>query len=687
MSNSTFPTPAPAGFKYRLQPTLMTAIVGLVILTALAIGASTGVITRHTAQSLIEHSRNAAVAVATEEVGQFFDDAPRMTGELAAAAKLGALPLQKPEMLGALLAALLRSHPHLAWIGYAEVETGRFVGVTRRDGEIIEYISDPKIDGGIPEQWVVTPNGERFHPSSTAAAPYRVLEKDWFKRGIAANGLVWSPFYKFTGDSMGITCTTPFTATDAKTPTGIFDVDLRVTDIAKALSQLEVGDHGAVFLVDSTGKRLVSPSGNHVAAAGYAVDAAAPHWSGQKTDTAIAVDVGQHAYEVIFGPVEVSGFAGLAIAVVVDRDDIMAGIYKTAAIAAAVALTAALVAVVLGIMLSRRVAQPVTAIAADLATIGAFQISTNPAPQSFIREISDLGMAVDNMKASLRSFSHYVPVDVVRALLSSGREAQLGGEVRRLTMHFSDIENFTTIAEGLTTTELVASTGRYFELMTNTITRHGGTLDKFVGDGVVAFYNAPLDLPNHAHAACLAALECQQGLLDLQREHPSAPVFRTRIGLGLGDVLVGNIGTRDRFAYTMLGDDVNLASRLEGLNKAYGTYLMASQRLVDAAGAGFEWRPLDRVAVKGRHQGTLVYELLGRSGGEVADDILAARTAYAGALDFYFDGEFEEAAHHFDEAARLRPTDLAAPMMAARSRELAATPPADWAGIHVMHEK
>src|SRR5258708_28452814 len=110
----------------------------------------------------------------------------------------------------------------------------------------------------------------------------------------------------------------------------------------------------------------------------------------------------------MWGPVEVSGFAGLAIAVVVDRDDIMAGIYKTAAIAAAVALTAALVAVVLGIMLSRRVAQPVTAIAADLATIRPFQLSTNPAPPSFIPEISDLGMAGGKMKASLRAFSHYV---------------------------------------------------------------------------------------------------------------------------------------------------------------------------------------------------------------------------------------------------------------------------------------
>jgi adenylate cyclase len=627
------------------------------------------------------------VAAATVDVEQFFEDAPRITYELSFAARLGALPLDRPRLLGALLTALLRAHPHLAWIGYAETESGRFIGSTQRDGELVEYVADPKINGGVPEQWAVTRDGDRSRPSVIETEPYLVLDKEWFKQGIARDGPVWSPFYKFTADSIGITCMTRFTPVGADKPIGLFDVDLRLIDISKVLSSLEVGDHGAVFLVDSAGTRLVSPTGPHVEAAGAAVDAAAARRSGRHPAAAVSVEISRHAYEVTFAPVAAHGLTDLAIAVVVDRNDITHGIYTTVVIATGVGLAAALFAIVLGIMLSARIAKPVTAIATDLATIGKFEISTHPAPQSFIREISDLGTAVDRMKASLRSFGHYVPVDVVRALLSSGREAELGGETRRLTMHFSDIENFTTIAEGMTPDELVAATRRYFELMTNTIERHGGTLDKFVGDGVVAFYNAPMDLPNHAHAACLAALECQQGLLDLQREQPSAPIFRTRIGLGLGDVVVGNIGTSKRFAYTMLGDDVNLASRLEGLNKAYGTYIMASQRVVDAAGAGFEWRALDRVAVKGRHGGTVVYELLGRSGGELAADLLAARNEYARALECYFDGEFESAAHHFDEAALLRPGDVAAPMMAARARELAAAPPADWDGIHVMHEK
>jgi len=167
---------------------------------------------------------------------------------------------------------------------------------------------------------------------------------------------------------------------------------------------------------------------------------------------------------------------------------------------------------------------------------------------------------------------------------------------------------------------------------------------------------------------------------------PGQPIFRARIGLGIGEVLVGNIGTPERFAYTLLGDEVNLASRLEGLNKLYGTWIMASHALMQEAGDGFEWRLLDRVAVKGRHQGTLVCELIGLKE-EVAADILEARDVYERELAAYFAGDFDRAAELFDHASRLRPSDLGAKSMRDRSLALAADPPVAWDGIHVMHEK
>jgi adenylate cyclase len=236
-------------------------------------------------------------------------------------------------------------------------------------------------------------------------------------------------------------------------------------------------------------------------------------------------------------------------------------------------------------------------------------------------------------------------------------------------------------------TDLVKAMGRYFELMTGTITRHGGTVDKFMGDGIMAFFNAPEELPDHEHQACLAALEAQRLLAEMAKNTPPGqPIFRARIGLGVGEVLVGNIGTPERFAYTILGDEANLASRLEGLNKLYGTWIMASQALMERAGDGFEWRLLDRVAVKGRHQGTLVCELIGPKGA-APTQILEARAVYESALDAYFAGGFEQAAALFAGASSLRPDDLAATSMRARCQALAANPPAEWDGIYIMHEK
>jgi adenylate cyclase len=431
----------------------------------------------------------------------------------------------------------------------------------------------------------------------------------------------------------------------------------------------------------------VSPEGNHVPAAALAVDTVTPGHAASSFDSPLLIATKNSSYEVVFSPISVRGNIGLGLAVVVDRSDITAGIYREGLIAGGVALAFTLVAIGLGIILSSRISRPVSAISRDLAKVGAFSISHDPMPKSFVREINELGISVDHMKASLRSFGHYVPTDLVRTLLAQGVDAELGGELRRLSIHFSDVENFTTISEGMQPTELVEAMGHYFELMTGALTRHGGTVDKFMGDGMMAFFNAPEELPGHARLACLAALDAQRLLAEMAKNtSPGQPIFRARIGLGLGEVLVGNIGTPDRFAYTLLGDEVNLASRLEGLNKLYGTRIIASQALREETGDGFEWRLLDRVAVKGRHQGTLVCELMVRKG-EVAATILDARDAYESALQAYFAGDFARAAKLFDRASQLRPDDLGAKSMRDRSRGLAADPPVEWDGIHIMHEK
>jgi adenylate cyclase len=294
------------------------------------------------------------------------------------------------------------------------------------------------------------------------------------------------------------------------------------------------------------------------------------------------------------------------------------------------------------------------------------------------------------MKAGLRSFIKYVPRDIVRELVLQKQDAARGGALRRLTLFFSDVADFTRMSEKLSESEVFTELGDYFELVTEIIVEKcGGTLDKFVGDGVVAFFNAPSEIRNHAEIGCRAALEIVAKLSQIEEERRAAalPIFRTRIGLHTGEVLVGNIGTNHRLAYSVLGDAVNLTSRLEGLNKLYGTSILASRDTKEEAGNAFEWRYIDRVAVRGRSQSTDVFELIGYSG-SVSTSRLEIRDEYETGLEKYFAKDFPGATAQFEAVLSRNPQDIAAQVLLARCSELSRhAVPAIWSGVYEILEK
>ena len=223
--------------------------------------------------------------------------------------------------------------------------------------------------------------------------------------------------------------------------------------------------------------------------------------------------------------------------------------------------------------------------------------------------------------------------------------------------------------------------------MTKVIQAHGGTIDKFIGDAIMAFWNAPKDEPDHAALACKAALACQRKLAEMRKDDPRLKDLRARIGLATGDVLVGNIGASDRMNYTVMGDSVNLASRLEGLNKAYDTPVMIAEATHAAAKDEVLARPIDVVAVKGRAVGIRVYEPLALVKDATKEERLVCE-ASAHALDAYLARDFAKAIAGWNEVLRVLPSDAAAKTMKARAEEYEkAPPPPDWNGTHVMHEK
>jgi adenylate cyclase len=302
--------------------------------------------------------------------------------------------------------------------------------------------------------------------------------------------------------------------------------------------------------------------------------------------------------------------------------------------------------------------------------------------ESAFKDVNDALRSLEVAKTALRAMGRYVPVDLVRILYEAGQEPMLGGELIDVSIMFSDIKDFTTVSEKLSPDELAAALGKYLEVMTAAIAETGGTIDKYIGDAVMVIWNAPLRLVEHARRACRAALACQKALAVLFASPAWAglPVWTTRIGLHRAVVMVGHFGSPHRLSYTALGDGVNLASRVEGLNKLYGTGILVTESVREAAGDEFRFRRIDRVAVKGKSEAVEMVELCGAA----ADTPVDPRWArYEEALELYFAGKFGDALPILET----QPDDPPSVKLALRCRKLLEHPPASWDGVYRADEK
>jgi class 3 adenylate cyclase/CHASE2 domain-containing sensor protein len=285
-----------------------------------------------------------------------------------------------------------------------------------------------------------------------------------------------------------------------------------------------------------------------------------------------------------------------------------------------------------------------------------------------------------------RSFALYLAPAVIEKMMASSKLPSLGGETRNVTMFFSDVEGFTSFAETMAPAELIALMNVYLSAMTDIIESHGGFVDKYIGDAIVGVFGAPVQDEGHASQAVLAALACCDQLIELSKTAPAfrGQLLRHRIGLNSGEALVGNVGSGRRFNYTVIGDVVNLASRLEGANKYFGTSILASETSVALTGSAFAWREIDAVRVIGRAAPLRVYEPLAPAGKESAAQYEQART-YAEALACWRKRDFNGAAELFASIADVDPPSA---LFMQRAKQMLASPPGpDWKPIYHLQGK
>ena len=366
-----------------------------------------------------------------------------------------------------------------------------------------------------------------------------------------------------------------------------------------------------------------------------------------------------------------------------------------------VTLIAALVAAFAALL--ARTLTPAGALLAFLATIAVYVTAATaafnhslvlPLSEPFIAGAAALAatvgyrfMIADRDRRLLqKSFALYLAPDVIDRMLASNKLPVLGGETRHVTVLFSDLEGFSLIAERMSPEALMALMNEYLSEMTDIIESHGGYVDKYIGNSIVAVFGAPADDPDHAGNAARAALGCCARLEQLNR---SAAAFRDckiaqRIGINSGDALVGNFGSRRRFNYSVMSDAVNVASRLEGANKFYGTTVIASETTVALAGAAFAWRELDTVRVKGRTYQLKIYQLLALAA-DLAPDRQAVAADYALGLAHWRAGEFELAAACFERSAATdRPSSLFLERARMQAQQL---PGGEWDPVRTLQEK
>jgi adenylate cyclase len=462
---------------------------------------------------------------------------------------------------------------------------------------------------------------------------YDPRERPWYKDAERHDGSwLTGPYIFFATGKQGYTVQSALKQGRG----GVIAGDLLMDSTQEVLKREELTASAVVFLFDDDDRILAHPRMSEMI--GREVSGTIPHlretdmagvlkairaWRESGTAEQFFADPAGRLYAAAFQTIPHSGAANLRVAVVAPVDEFFASILseRRRLFLATLGFVFAMVPIVffIGSLLSKSL----RALAVETDRIQRFEPAVAPPVRSMIREINELGHSVSTMRTMTEAFSRFVPRGLVERLIATGTPLQLGGTRREVTLLFSDVVSFTAITEKADPARVMQYTSRYFAAMSHEIMSHSGTVDKFIGDAIMAIWNAPADDPDHAANACTAALAFQRAnvRLNAEFEREGWPAYRTRIGLHTGEAVVGNIGSEDRMNYTVLGANVNLAARLEGLNRNYGTAILVSSVVQQRAAGRFHFRSVDRINPKGFAEAFDIFELRAERGNEDADDL------------------------------------------------------------------
>lgn len=619
---------------------------------------------------------------------------------------------------------LLNLYPQFEAIYYGDIQ-GNFFMVKKMEDRSIslkKVLRNPKKKQATiiwehtnPKYAQVFPNSKKSQENA-----YDPRKRPWYINATEKKALIWTDAYIFSSDKKpGISCASPV-YDEQNNLQGVISIDIGLGGISYFLANMRISDSDQIFILDrkeeliaipakdpkalnklvqtyqKDGKQKyrflkISESKNEILTSSYQVyknpGQATKHNDGKIHNDIITVQGEKYISMYIPFPKD-SGF-DWKIGIVMPEKNFMGKIAENNRMTLIFCVVFVILSTTSGIWFSKRVSEPLRLLADEMDKIKEFRLDTGKTVASNLAEVSNIASSFERMRTALRSFMKYVPAELVRDLVHMQKEAVLGGEKKELTILFSDIANFTSISEKLTPEELVDNLEEYLSVLSEQILEDGGTVDKYIGDAIMAFWGAPRDQKDHAIRACRSALICQQKLIRLfnKWEKQGKPAFHTRIGLNSSEVIVGNMGSSKRINYTVIGDGVNLASRLEALNKMYGTRILVSESTYEMARSHYEFCLLDVVAVKGKTQGVPIYELVAEKG-KLPLGKREFIDMYQEGFRLYKEQKFKQAEEIFKYLEREHPDGGFVRVFIDRCEQYLAEPPdQQWNGVFVATSK
>ncbi|MGB8398363.1 adenylate/guanylate cyclase domain-containing protein [Bradyrhizobium sp.] len=589
----------------------------------------------------------------------------------------------------------LQSQPTISWVAFAWPDGSFFAGHKLGDSRIeMLELTNPDRKLRI-DQYENAGNEIRLTNRRVEDTRYSVTDQEWFREAIASNDDHWSTLTSHPdGERPAAAFAAPIDIDQKRA--GVLAIIIELTRVSNFLSQLTVGKSAGAFILDRGGAAIAAPDPNadelHPLKTDhplFAVAVDAVKQAGRAYDPgegqAFHAQVTREgrAYQAVLTPIS---FPGWSLVTVVPESEFLGPVQATIRkLLIGLAVLIAIAGLLSAWLAQRLIAAPLLKVVNEIRHVERFDLDKVQRYSSRLTEIENLSGAIGDMAQGLAAFRKYIPADLVKRLIGDGTGARLGGAVRPMSVMFIDLAGFTGMSERLGD-RIIPLLSRYFDAVSAEVQGHGGTIDKFIGDAVMAFWGAPSANPDHALDCCRAALACRRAMDKAGLADDNGQPVKIRIGINSGDMLVGNIGSEVRLNYTVIGDAVNIASRLESTNKVYGTTIIIGPETRRLAGDRIAVRELDRLAVYGRAGGLQIYELLG-----MVDEFEGALdwvTCYEAGLAAWRARDFAAAIAAFEQVLEIRGQDAASSLMIARCRQQRDNPAGeDWDGTSVALTK